>query len=51
MLELDVTTALEGKHVAVSREAEGIPKADGVLDAQLVLEGAERRGRVQRPIT
>ena len=51
MLKFGCAAALEGTNVAVLAEAQGVPEADGCLDAQLVLEGSERRGRVQGPIT
>ena len=51
MLQLDMATTLEGEHIAVRGEAKRVPKANRVLDAQLILEGPERRCRVERPIT
>ena len=51
MLKLDGAAAVEGPHVAIGGEAEGIPKADGGLDTELALEGAERRVGVESPVT
>mmetsp|Transcript_81182 Transcript_81182/g.205187 ORF Transcript_81182/g.205187 Transcript_81182/m.205187 type:complete len:289 (-) Transcript_81182:343-1209(-) len=50
MLKLYAPAALEGKQVPIGGEAHGIPKAHGLLHAQLVLKGTQGRVRVQGPI-
>ena len=37
-------------HVAVRCEPGRVPEPHGILDPELILEGPQRRGRVQRPI-
>mmetsp|Transcript_100218 Transcript_100218/g.287925 ORF Transcript_100218/g.287925 Transcript_100218/m.287925 type:complete len:211 (+) Transcript_100218:299-931(+) len=50
VLDLDGAAAQEVLLVAVRGEVQGVPEAVGRLDAQLVLERSQRRGRVERPI-
>merc|ERR1719221_2133103 len=50
MLDLGRAPALELGRVAVLAIASGVPEARRGLDAQLGLEGPQRRGLVQRPV-
>merc|ERR1719188_1350813 len=51
MLQLDGAATLERSDVPVRGKAQRIPKAHWLLDAELILEGSQRRCVVQRPIT
>mmetsp|Transcript_109188 Transcript_109188/g.223060 ORF Transcript_109188/g.223060 Transcript_109188/m.223060 type:complete len:336 (+) Transcript_109188:373-1380(+) len=51
MLQLNLAAALELEVTARGREAKGVPEAHGRLHPGLILEGAQRRVRVQSPIS
>eukprot|EP00959_Pyramimonas_sp_CCMP1952_P100320 2098644-Pyramimonas_sp.AAC.1 len=50
MLDLSRAAPPELLGIAVLREADGVPEAQGCLHAQLALEGAQRRVRVAGPV-
>ena len=49
--QLDGAAALERGNVAIRSEADRIPKSDRILNSQLALECAQRRGGVVGPVT
>ena len=51
MLQLRLAAALEVLDAAVGRESCRIPETDRILNAQLILECSQRRGRVVGPIS
>ena len=51
MFELRLSAALEVLHAAIGGEACGIPKSDGVLNTELVLERTQWRCSVVGPVT
>ena len=51
MFQLRLAAALEVLDAAVGRESCRIPETDRILNAQLILECSQRRGRVIGPIS
>ena len=51
MFQLRLAAALEVLDAAVGRESCRIPETDRILNAQLILECSQRRGRVVGPIS
>ena len=51
MLKLSLTTALEVLYAAIGCESCGVPKSDGSLNTQLILECTQRRSGVVGPVT
>merc|ERR1719188_2003369 len=50
VLNLYRAAALEGGEIAIGSEAEGVPETDWLLNAELALEGAQRRSSIERPV-
>ncbi len=50
MLQLNRAVADEGILVAAGREASRVPVADGILNTEFALEGAQGGGSVQGPV-